>query len=100
MPRCAPGTILYEGFGIPPLEAMRAGCPFIALNRSSIPEVAGSAGILLEHSDAEAMAAAIEKCMDPSLRAELRRLGFEQASRFSWQKTFEQTLPIYQELLA
>jgi mannosyltransferase len=91
---------LYEGFGIPPLEAMRAGCPFVALNRSSVPEVAGSAGILLDDPDVEAMTAAIEACMEPLRRAELRRIGFEQAARFSWRSTYEQTLPIYQGLLA
>jgi mannosyltransferase len=88
----------YEGFGIPPLEAMRAGCPFIALNRSSIPEVAGKAGILLEEADPAAIAAAIEQCTSTERRAQLRRLGFEQAQKFSWQRTFEMTASIYREL--
>jgi mannosyltransferase len=88
----------YEGFGIPPLEAMRAGCPFIALNRSSIPEVAGNAGILLEEADPAAIASAIEQCTLTERRAQLRHLGFEQAQKFSWQHTFEATASIYREL--
>lgn len=91
---------LYEGFGIPPLEAMKAGCPFVALNRSSIPEVAGDAGILLKDSDARLVAGAIEDCVDPDRRARLRTLGFAQAEKFSWHKTFAATLPVYQRLLS
>lgn len=90
---------LYEGFGIPPLEAMRAGCPFIALNHSSIPEVAGDAGILLDDPDPEAMARAIEACAAPVRRAELRERGMARARQFSWRATFENTLPIYRALL-
>jgi mannosyltransferase len=90
----------YEGFGIPPLEAMQAGCPFVALARSSIPEVAGTAGILLDTTDARVIADAIESSASPSRRAELRRLGFEQARKFSWRRTFDQTSAIYRTLLA
>ena len=91
---------LYEGFGIPPLEAMKAGCPFVALNRSSIPEVAGEAGILLNDSDARLMAAAIEECVNSHRRAQLRVLGFAQAEKFSWRNTFAATSPVYQRLLS
>jgi mannosyltransferase len=90
---------LYEGFGIPPLEAMRAGCPFVALNHSSIPEVAGDAGILLEGPDPEVMARAIEACTAPERRAELRDRGLARAGQFSWRATFDKTLPIYRALL-
>jgi mannosyltransferase len=89
---------LYEGFGIPPLEAMRAGCPFIALNTSSLPEVAGDAGILLEESGPEPMMQAIRQCMEPSRRAELLALGLVQAGKFSWSRTFAQTQPVYRGL--
>ena len=88
----------YEGFGIPPIEAMQAGCPFVALSVSSLPEVAGPAGILLETADARAIADAIEACAS-SRRAELRRLGFEQARNFSWRQTYEKTASIYRSLL-
>jgi len=89
----------YEGFGIPPLEAMQAGCPFVALARSSVPEVAGAAGILLEQPDARAISDAIEACAAPTRRAELRRLGFDQARKFSWRRTYEQTAAIYRQVL-
>lgn len=88
----------YEGFGIPPLEAMQAGCPFVAIRRSSIPEVAGAAGVLLDEPDPVAIAAAIGHCLQPDRRAELRRLGFEQAQNFSWQRTFDATASIYRGL--
>jgi mannosyltransferase len=88
----------YEGFGIPPLEAMQAGCPFIALNRSSIPEVAGPAGILLDAAEPELVAAAIEQCASPMPREELRRRGLKQARKFSWDRTFADTASVYRAL--
>lgn len=88
----------YEGFGIPPLEAMKAGCPFVALRTSSLPEVAGPAGILLEASDARAIALAIDECNNPGRRSELRQAGFEQAGKFSWRKTYDETVAIYDRL--
>jgi len=90
---------LYEGFGIPILEAMQAGCPFIALNRSSIPEVAGEAGILIDETDPQIVAAAINECRSAARRQQIRTLGFEQARSFSWNKTFNETLSIYHRLL-
>jgi len=90
---------LYEGFGIPPLEAMQAGCPFVALNRSSVPEVAGDAGILLDDSDPQLFADAINECRIAASRAKLRARGFEQAAKFSWNKTFNETSHIYRQLL-
>ena len=90
---------LYEGFGIPLLEAMRAGCPFIALNRSSVPEVAGPAGILLQESDPAQLAAAIKECAQPQRRAQLRERGLTQAEKFSWDKTAADTFAVYRTLL-
>ncbi|EHR6735586.1 glycosyltransferase family 4 protein [Vibrio parahaemolyticus] len=87
----------YEGFGIPVVEAMRAGCPVVAVNVSSIPEVAGSAAILTDYADANLFAEAILKVCD--MRDQLRKAGFEQANKFSWEKCFLETLQVYEELM-
>ena len=86
----------YEGFGIPILEAMRAGCPFIALNRSAIPEVAGDAGILLEAAELELAREAIMRIQNN--RPELISHGLQQAQCFSWERCFEQTYQVYESL--
>lgn len=92
---------LYEGFGLPPLEAMAAGAPVVASNRSSIPEVVGDAGLLIDPIDVEAMANAITRALDdPGLREELRRRGLERASEFAWERTARQTLAVYQSVLS
>ncbi len=86
----------YEGFGIPILEAMRAGCPVVAFRGSSIPEVAGDAALLIDRLTAEALREAIRKASDQELRSELKKRGFRQAACFSWQRTFEQTVDLYE----
>lgn len=90
---------LYEGFGIPVLEAMRAGCPVIAVSSSSIPEVAGDAAWLLESGSVEEIVEGIEFFRSSDNRDSFIKLGFCQASKFSWDATYFRTLEIYEELL-
>ncbi|MEP6570035.1 MAG: glycosyltransferase family 1 protein [Acidobacteriota bacterium] len=88
----------FEGFGLPPLEAMQCGVPVIAGDQTSLPEVVGDAGILVDPFDVEALAAAIEKLVtDSDLRAELRVKGLARAKLFSWRETARQTLAIYRK---
>jgi mannosyltransferase len=86
----------YEGFGIPLLEAMSAGCPFIALNRSAIPEVAGAAGVLLETADLDAAAEAISTITHH--RQVMIDKGLQQAGKFSWNTCYNQTFQLYKSL--
>jgi glycosyltransferase involved in cell wall biosynthesis len=86
----------YEGFGIPLLEAMKTGLPFIGLNKSSIPEVSGDAGILLEHLDIDAFKNAIFNI--ETNRNILIKKGLSQASKFSWEKCYQQTVEVYKQL--
>ena len=86
----------YEGFGIPLLEAMKAGCPFIAFNSSSIPEVAGDAGVLIDRLEISLFKDAMVK-IDKN-REEIIKKGFEQSNKFSWEKCYQETLNVYKEL--
>lgn len=88
-----------EGFGIPALEAMQAGLPLIASNRTSIPEVVGDGGITVDPEDVEAMADRIEHALfDEDARERLVQAGRERGRQFSWKKTAEQTLAILDEV--
>jgi glycosyltransferase involved in cell wall biosynthesis len=90
---------LYEGFGLPVLEAMACGCPMICSNATSLPEVAGDAALQIDPHDAEAWAEAIAKVLlDEELRKGMIGKGYQQVSLFSWKKTAEQTKDIYKEL--
>ncbi|MDR2628868.1 MAG: glycosyltransferase family 4 protein [Puniceicoccales bacterium] len=83
---CCVFVSLYEGFGLPPLEAMQCGCPVITSNVTSLPEVVGDAGILVDPTDDEAMVAAYEKVyFDEKLRQELSQKGLKRAKNFSWE---------------
>lgn len=87
----------FEGFGIPPLEAMRCGTPVITGDRTSLPEVVGDAGLTVDPFDETAVAAAMRRVLDdPALRGRMRARGFEQAACFSWRETARRTLAAYE----
>jgi glycosyltransferase involved in cell wall biosynthesis len=89
---------LYEGFGLPVLEAMACGTPVICSNVSSLPEVAGDAALLVDPLDVDALAAALEQVVvDPELRRALVERGFRQAARFSWRRCARETLQVLEE---
>jgi glycosyltransferase involved in cell wall biosynthesis len=91
---------LYEGFGLPPLEAMACGTPVITSNRSSLPEVVGEAALLVEPHRTEDLAQAIlDVLSSDTLQSELRAKGLERASSFSWETTAKRTLAVYEEVL-
>jgi glycosyltransferase involved in cell wall biosynthesis len=85
---------LYEGFGIPPLEAMACGTPVVASTAGALPEVLGDAALLVDPLDTNALAEALEAAAQDA--GELRRRGLEQAARFDWRITAEQTWQVYQ----
>ena len=88
----------HEGFGLPPLEAMACGAPVVTSNVSSLPEVVGDAAVQVNPENVFDIARGIEEVLlDAGLRAELVRRGFEQAARFSWERTARQVLDIYKE---
>ncbi len=91
---------LYEGFGLPVLEAMSHGAPVITSNVSALPEVAGAAALLVDPTSVEAIFTAMARLIeDLPLHAELRRKGFERSTEFTWEKTAAGTLEIYETLV-
>lgn len=81
---------LYEGFGMPVLEAMAAGCPVVTSTVSSLPEVAGDAAVLVDPTDTEAIASGIGEARQR--RGELQVKGFKRAQEFTWERTAHETL--------
>ena len=89
----------YEGFGLPPLEAMACGTPVVVSNVSSLPEVVGDAGLLVDPENASEITVAIWRVLtDEALRAELIAKGLKRAHCFSWEKTARQTLELYRRV--
>jgi glycosyltransferase involved in cell wall biosynthesis len=90
---------LYEGFGLPPLEAMACGTPTVVSNVASLPEVVGEAGLLVDPDDVEGWAAAIGQVLaDPHLRQEMREEGVRQARRFSLERMARETMAVYRRV--
>ena len=86
----------YEGFGLPPLEAMACGLPAIVSNVASLPEVVGDAGLLIDPHDADELTVAMWRVLnDGELRQEMRNKGLRQAERFSWGRAARETAAIY-----
>jgi glycosyltransferase involved in cell wall biosynthesis len=87
---------LYEGFGMPAMEALALGAPLICSNRGALPEVAGEAALIVDPVDAPQIADAITALIDdPTLRPRLQQAGLERAAQFSWVRTAEQTLEAF-----
>ena len=90
---------LYEGFGLPSLEAMAAECPVVSSNTSSMPEVVNQAGVYFDPNNTDEMCSAIERVVeDEALRLNLIQLGLENIKLFSWQKCATETLEIYKKM--
>ena len=89
----------FEGFGLPPLEAMKCGAPVIVGDRTSLPEVVGDAALTVDPFDVSSIAGAIEKLInDSGLRRELSVKGQQRAETFDWRKTAQQTLDVYRQV--
>lgn len=92
-------STMFEGFGLPVLEAMACGIPVVASNRTSLPEIVSDAGLLVDPANAEDMAAALAKIiLDENLKKDLIVKGLARAQQFSWQKTAQETLKVFESL--
>lgn len=91
----------YEGFGLPLLEAMACGCPVLASNNSSVPEVVGAAGLLMDPQDLDRLASCMgDLSANSILRESLRQKGLTQAAKFSWRRCAQETLAVYAKVLS
>jgi glycosyltransferase involved in cell wall biosynthesis len=89
----------YEGFGLPPLEAMACGTPVVVSNTSSLPEVVGDAALQVDPSDVEGLTVAMWRVLcDATLRKKMIDKGLKRARQFSWRKAAEETLEVYRRL--
>jgi glycosyltransferase involved in cell wall biosynthesis len=92
---------LFEGFGLPCLEAMACGCPVVSSKNSSIPEVVGSAGMLVDPYNVDEIAAAILSVIsNKDLRVKMNTAGIERARQFSWENTARRTLDVYERVVS
>jgi glycosyltransferase involved in cell wall biosynthesis len=92
---------LYEGFGLPPLEAMAHGTPVVASNTSALPEVVGNAALLVNPENVFEISRALQRALtDQSLRERMKAAGIEQAQRFSWDVSVRRMIEVYQQVLA
>jgi glycosyltransferase involved in cell wall biosynthesis len=97
---CVVFPSLYEGFGLPVLEAMARGVPVACSNRSSLPEVAGDAALAFDPEDVDAIRSAMESLLtDAALADRLREAGRERAALFTWERTAELTVASYRRAL-
>jgi glycosyltransferase involved in cell wall biosynthesis len=95
--RCFVYPSFFEGFGLPPLEAMNCGVPVVAGNRTSLVEVVGDAGILVDPLNPEAIASGLSQVLsDEDLREELGSRGLERSRLFNWRETAKRTLEVYE----
>jgi glycosyltransferase involved in cell wall biosynthesis len=91
---------LYEGFGLPPLEAMAHGTPVVTSNTSSLPEVTGNAALLVNPENVFEIRRALQRVLlDGGLREQMKQRGYEQAQRFSWASSVSRILEIYREVV-
>lgn len=98
--RCLAYPSFYEGFGIPPLEAMACGTPAIVSNLSSLPEVVGDAALLVAPQDIEGLTVALWRVLtDDVIWSELQQKGFKRAQRFSWERAARETLGVYHQVV-
>jgi glycosyltransferase involved in cell wall biosynthesis len=98
--RCLALPSYYEGFGLPPLEAMACGTPVVVSNRASLPEVVGDAGLLVDPDNSESLSEALARVLDDSeLCASLRQRGLMRAGEFSWARAARETMAVYERVL-
>jgi glycosyltransferase involved in cell wall biosynthesis len=92
---------LYEGFGLPPLEAMACGTPVVCSNAASLPEVVGDAALMVDPTDVGGMAEAMRRVLaDAELADDLRQRGLARAAQFTWERTARETVAVYERVVA